>query len=199
MPVELARTITDWVKRGGVLISYSLPGIFNEYGRSQGNGRILEEAFPGIVWKNRQKASPRRPAKDGKPVATTTSSKDVNTFEAALDKGRVVIVDDYLCRDAGSVADRFVTKSFYSRDNIFDLCMRHLDGKKYMYVLNPSLVQTRTGEIVIQGRVRRVVDHNLQRPIIVPVNYTNDTSLINMRLAPAEGTLLEIEPIAGDR
>jgi hypothetical protein len=195
MPVELARRIVDWVKNGGVLVSYGAPGILDQYGRSQGSGLILESAFPGVDWEHRDVGrSQFVPTRDGNPVASSGVYDDTfnAVYEAGLGEGRVVVVDDKLVHGAGELARRFVKPAFRAPDNTFDLCMRHDGGTFYLYALNPSLDETRTGDIELRGRVSRVVDCNLQRPVIVPVSHHDGLSIINLRLAPAEGTLLEI-------
>ena len=66
-------------------------------------------------------------------------------------------------------------------------------GKKYLYVLNSSLKETREDEIIINGEFRRVSDAGLPREMLVPSRWEKGKTIVPLRLHPAEGTLLLLE------
>ena len=71
--------------------------------------------------------------------------------------------------------------------------MREAGGKRFLYVLNSSVDKEQEGDILIRGTVRRVVDQGLRRAIIAPTKSEQGMTIIKMKLAPAEGTLLVVE------
>ena len=204
LPPELCGILTEWVKGGGRLVATGALGVFNQYGRP--DGTFLRSVFGEGNWAHNSYDNWKPVDVSIKPVETVGKAE---LYQHDLGKGTVWLFNTadmsgkILSRCLELVAEN-TARSFYCKDNKFDLAMRaapdktflsmpRSPGKKYLYVLNSSLKETVEDEIIINGEFRRVSDAGLPREMLVPSRCEKGKTIVPLRLHPAEGTLLLLE------
>ena len=195
MPESMAEMLVQWVKEGGALIAYGALGAYDEYGKP-GN-KVLKAVFgEGIEWEHQAYNwwSPRSQP-EIKPVETWGKIK---VFRGTLGKGHVWVFNsvtdtEVMAAKTVEIVGNVTKRSFYCRNNRFDLVMRESGKTRYLYVLNSSLTKTAEDEIVIDRKVKTIVDDGLRRPMRVPFICDQGQTVFTLKLAPAEGTLITMD------
>jgi hypothetical protein len=75
----------------------------------------------------------------------------------------------------------------------FELVMR--DDKhrhRYLFVLNPHTREVRQDRIILAGNYKKAVDFGVGSGVPIPVLRSNDTSIVELRLPPGDGTAIEL-------
>ena len=194
MPPQLARLLGDWIEAGGILIGFAPPGVYDSYG--QPAGALLDRVWPGVAWA--PEGYEWRPAStNAPPVEHRPDLAPGALYRGRLGRGEVAIhaaanAFDALALAALAEVRRTVKRSFFGDGNAFDLALRRRGDRSFLYALNYDLELTRTDTIRVRGRVRSVADINLERPALVPFRSEEGHTVFDLRLAPAEGTLLEL-------
>jgi hypothetical protein len=191
MPRELGDVLLNWVREGGTLVAFAPPGVMNQYGRP--DGALLAEIFHQPQWKNVGLA-------DWEPEGTLAPAETigpVRLYRAACGKGQVWMFssgNDFarLVPKTEAILADSIRRSYRSRHGRLDLCLRDAGSTKLLYALNSSLDDTLSDEILVRGVVTAAVDRGLVRPVKLPVGRDGEESVIPLRLAPGEGTLLEL-------
>ncbi len=194
LPEVMSDKLEKWIKKGGTLICLAPAGVYNRYGKSC--GKLLKKAFPGLTWQHDKLFNWTPTGKNiPKPVKTL---KNCNVYGANLGKGKVYVfsrpdANKQIKDFTAEIVTACTKRSFYAEKNKFDLCMRKLNGKYYLYVLNPSLYGPAEDEIVIRGKISGLIDRGLEQPVLVPFKYINGKTFIKLKLAAAEGSLFEFK------
>ncbi|MDD5706444.1 MAG: beta-galactosidase [Kiritimatiellae bacterium] len=189
MPDALADMLAEWTRQGGALICLAPAGVYNQFGRPA--NRLLRQAFPDAEWQ--QSSEIWTPT--NKALASIETVGKIPVYQGSLGRGTVVVFGglDVVDKALEHIA-RHTTRSFHCRDNRFDLCMRASGDTRYLYVLNPSPDETAEDEVLIRGDIGRIIDRGLERPIAVPMTREKEHTVFTIKLAPSEGTLLQLDP-----
>lgn len=192
-PSDLAGKLGVWVESGGTLIAYAPPGVYDRYGRP--SGRLLQRVWPGVAWNpdgydwKPSGANAPRPAEERPSVGAV--------YRARAGRGQVVLYSranayDALASAAFADLRATTTRVVFCERGAFDLALRRLGERRFLYALNDDLAQARADTVHVRGRVRSIADLNAERPVWVPHRLHDGDTLFELRLAPAEGTLLEL-------
>ncbi len=119
---------------------------------------------------------------------------------AVPDKSSVVSLPDSEAGVTGTlykaIASAIGTPSAKSTKHKFELVTRaDSKGRRYLFVTNAQLSETVADEIVLDGKYKKVYDLGLGSRCIVPSKPAKgipDCTAIKIRLAPGEGTCLEL-------
>lgn len=190
LPEKLSSLLQDWTAKGGTLICLAPPGVYDQYGQSA--NKLLDAAFPGVKWRHKSYNWEPFGAKPPAPMKTLDALK---VYQGKLGGGDVYVFSCVEGFDtAAALAESHTRRGFHCADNRFDLCMRQAGGTRYLYVLNTSSHDTLEDRVVIEGNTGEIVDKGLQRPVALKHTFDGRRTSLKLRLAPAEGTLLEILP-----
>jgi hypothetical protein len=202
LPPGMTDRLLAWVKAGGTLISFGVPGIWTPYGAK--DFRLVTEAFgptevtdeqPG-QWKWLWRIAgtgpqPIRQIKDsgGKLAAALVS----------LGHGRVLV-------STGSFDTPELRSLFYDalnrgigqrpaacRRDSFELVLREDRlGRRYLFVLNPHTRDVREDQVTVAGRFLHCVDLGVGSGVPVPGRVGDDQTQFQLRLHPGEGTVISL-------
>ena len=199
LPTAMSDKLLEWIKAGGTLIAFGLPGIWDPYGRD--DNRLVTTVFgkseinevkPGTwqwTWKLLEKRAKTLPISDGDKFGGAV---------APLGQGTVLVsTDNYtqpqLQKLFYETLDKAIGKKPFSCDgDTFELVLRANEtGRRYLCVLNPHTRDVREGHITVAGEFR-AVDMGIGSGIPVPCSVKNNETQFKLRLHPGEATAIAL-------
>ena len=202
LPPGMTDRLLAWVKAGGTLISFGVPGIWTPYGAK--DFRLVTEAFgptevldeqPG-QWKWAWRIA-------GTGHQSIRQIKDAGGKLAAalvtLGRGGVLV-------STGSFNTPQLQSLFYDalnrgignrpaacRRDSFELVLREDRlGHHYLFVLNPHTRDVREDQVTVAGRFLHCVDLGVGSGVPVPGRVGDGLTQFQLRLHPGEGTVISL-------
>ncbi len=160
-----------------------------DYLRSLGD--YASSHFGGWFWKVEGAEEPKARVDlslaDGTPIV----------YEGRLGKGKVLVATGPLGKNGlrqyvlNQVAQRVTPLVRKTLDDGFHVVPRRdLHGRLYLAVVNQSVRDTLEEKLTVEGRYRQVTERTLYGDWRVPVELEEGATIIRLRLAPGEGTIL---------
>jgi hypothetical protein len=202
LPPGMTDRLLAWVKAGGTLISFGVPGIWTPYGNK--DFRLVTEAFgptdvndeqPGQwKWAWRIAGSGPQPVRQVKDTAGKLAAAIVS-----LGRGRVLV-------STGSFDTPELQGVLYDvlnggigkrpaacRRDSFELVLREDRlGHRYLFALNPHTRDVREDQVTVAGRFLHCVDLGVGSGVPVPGRVGDDQTQFQLRLHPGEGTVISL-------
>jgi len=204
-PKGLAAKLLNWTKAGGTLIAEGVPGVYDAYGFDNPEmmralfGKNVTWKYSGIVgrgidwkWDLTVKQKPKVPTVAAK-YAKGTVLVSAAPFKLYTDKSPDKSITDTLYR---TITNAIYAPAARSTKHKFELVTRaDAKGRRYLFITNSQLRETVTDEIILDGNYKKVYDLGLGAHCTVPSKPSKgipDCTTIKTRLAPGEGTCLEL-------
>ena len=147
LPRPLAKKLSSWVKAGGILITTSRTGIYDEFGIL--DGTLFNELFV-MPWEDQyetqkhQKPYTEKPSGNG-DVIIISNLTQLNTN---ITQSKIV-----------NILENSTIRNAWSQENRFEVLVREDEnGHTWVSVLNTNPEKTVTDTVVISKRVKNAVD-----------------------------------------
>jgi hypothetical protein len=199
LPSAMTDKLLAWVKNGGTLIAYGVPGIWTPYGKD--DMRLVTTIFGKSEVRDTEPGKWKWSWNLTEPNANVQPIKDAGNLQGALatyGKGKMLIAPrgfDGVMRTAlfQAIDSIIGTRAAACGNDKFELVMR--DDKhrhRYLFVLNPHTREVRQDRIILAGNYKKAVDFGVGSGVPIPVLRSNDTSIVELRLPPGDGTAIEL-------
>jgi len=201
LPAQMTPRLLDWVKRGGTLISFGVPGIWNPYGRDDlslvkkvfGNGEVIDQRPGQWQWS-------WTPLQPNPRAEWFTNANTIVAARAGFGRGRVLISTGvYKNPELQTLfyrtLDQAMRRPAVSAENRFELVLRtDPQAHRYLFALNPHTREPREDEIVLAGSHSSCIDLGIGSGVAVPASVKSNETKFRLRLEPGEGTVIALGP-----
>jgi hypothetical protein len=182
VPDGLQTKLRAWIENGGTLIALGPIGLFDPWGKpSQG---LLRSAFGDISWQYDAKAGAWRPAPAQDGVVTARLGKGTIALLAEPPdpaEKRLALVRD-LVRQAVPVPSVAT-----DLDTVELMLSENAAGERYLFAINLSRHDARTGTVAVRGKYAGVRELTLEGSPEVAVTYANGVTQVPVDLQPGDG------------
>ena len=195
---QLAPGLTDrlltWVRAGGVLIMAGPAGVFTPYGI--GDGQLMTTVFGPVQCQRTGDWAWTVARLEGHEGG----KQEQCTVRTACGQGQVLLVSDIeqlgsdspAADDCREVLARTASRRAWATGPPVELIVREREATTYVTVLNPDVRRTALATVHLSRAAQRGLDRGLERGFPVPLRNEGAGSAFDVKLAPGEGTLIEL-------
>jgi hypothetical protein len=199
LPTAMTDKLLAWVKNGGTLIAYGVPGIWTPYGKD--DMRLVTTTFGKSEVRDTEPGKWKWSWNLTEPRANVELFKERDKLQRALatfGKGKMLVAprgcDGAMRAPLFRAIDSTIgTRPAACANDKFELVMREdKRGHRYLFVLNSHTREVREDKIALAGNYKKALDLGVGSGVPVSVSHLNSTTMFSLRLAPGEGTALEL-------
>jgi len=202
LPTGMTDRLLSWVKAGGTLISFGVPGIWTPYGAN--DLRLVSAAFGPTEVKDERpgewKWSWSIAGSGPKPVRELNNAAgQLAAALVTLGRGRVLVA-------TGAFETPELRRLFYEvldlgigrrpaacQRDAFELVLRQdPHGHRFLFALNPDLRATREDQVTVAGQCSHCTDLGVGSGVPVPARAASGQTVFALRLHPGEGTVISL-------
>jgi len=203
LPEIMTARLSEWVRSGGTLISFGVPGVWNPYGKD--DLHLINEAFgrssvrdvdPG-KWKWEWQILQANTRIEWQLRGTNEA---VSCAVARFGKGRILVCaissfgsEELRTRFYETVDKAIGARPAFGEKDTFELVLRE-DGQKRLFLsaLNPHTREIRTDKISVRGQFLHPVDLGVGSGVPLPVRQNGGVTTFSLRLNPGESTMISL-------
>ncbi len=196
---EMTDKLLAWVKRGGTLIAYGVPGIWTPYGKD--DMRLVTTVFGKSEVHDTQPGKWKWNWNLTQPTANVQVIKDGENLKGAFatyGKGKVLVAPTGFEGAMSAPFFRAIDTAIGDRPAAcshgkFELVLREdKHGHRYLFVLNPHTREVAQEDVELAGDYTRCLDLGVGSGVPVSLSHSEKNTRLTLRLAPGEGTALEL-------
>ena len=200
LPAEMTDRLLDWIRAGGTLISFGVPGIWNPYG--QEDLRLITKVF------GRSTVTDQKPGEwqwSWKPLGANPRDEWVKDEAKTIVAARAKFGRGTMLVSTAGYKSAELQRLFYNTLNSamrrpatcaqdsFELVLRRdSHGGRFLFVLNPDTRRTREDEIILATGCSSCIDLGVGTGVAAPVSVQKDVTRFRLRLHPGEGTVVAL-------